>query len=184
VQLRDKPRIRRAAPASSSRPRLGHSFDCFLYCSFFPVLFSVYRFLRCMFIHAARGASHPTAAGRAKSRHPVRTYTQARATRVLPVGDAPRPTVCTTRCRPPAAGRPWSGPEPTASAVPHPHRQSPPRASVLVGPRRGVGATSGGGASTRTSARGTTPASPSPRQCLCTWRTRRFRCPRMPRTRG
>jgi len=65
-----------------------------------------------MFIHAARGAYHPTAAGRAQLRHRFRTYTQARATRVCSVGDAPPPTAGSARCHPPAVGRPWGGPEP------------------------------------------------------------------------
>jgi len=141
----------------------------FLFFVFF--IFSVYHFLRCMFIHAARGAYHPTAAGREKPRYPFRAYTQARATRVRPVGDPPSPTAGTARCHPPTAGRPWGGPDPPASAAPHPHRRSPPRATDLGGPRRGVGAAARRAQSTRTCLRGTKTTLPSPRRCLCIWRS-------------
>jgi len=152
-------------------------FSSFFFLFFLFFLFSLYHFLRCMFIHAARGAYHPTAAGRAQLRHPFRTCTSARAPRVRPAGDAPPPTAAMATCRPPAAGRPCSGLELATSATPHPHSRSPSQATDLVGSRRGVGATSGGGPSTRPCRRGTRPTIPAPPRCLCRWRTRRIEIP-------
>jgi len=81
----------RPPPRGSYPSRIGHSFFCLFSFFFFFFFFSVDHFLRCMFIHAARGAYHPTSAGRAQPRHSCRTSMQARATQVRPVGDPPPP---------------------------------------------------------------------------------------------